>query len=69
MKEIGKRIAKLIDLKSIMTLLMTFTMIKLLFYPNDINKELLMLFSTTYGSMMTYYYNRTKKENDENENN
>ena len=69
MKEIGKRIAKLIDLKSIMTLLMTFTMIKLLFYPNEINKELLMLFSTTYGSMMTYYYNRIKKGNDENESN
>lgn len=57
-KEIGKKIAKLIDLKSIATLLMTGTMIALLFYPYDINDELLMLFSTTYGSMMTYYYNR-----------
>lgn len=57
-KEIVKKIAKLIDLKSIATLLMTGTMIALLFYPHDINDELLMLFSTTYGSMMTYYYNR-----------
>lgn len=57
-----EKIAKLIDLKSIITLLMTFTMIALLFYPKEINKELLMLFSTSYGSMMTYYYNRAKKE-------
>jgi hypothetical protein len=58
MKEVGKQIAKLIDLKSIATLLMTGTMIALMFYREEINKELLMLFSTTYGSMMTYYYNR-----------
>lgn len=58
MNEVGKRLAKLIDLKSIATLLMTGTMIALLFYNKEINKELLMLFSTTYGSMMTYYYNR-----------
>lgn len=58
MKEVGKQIAKLIDLKSITTLLMTGTMIALMFYPKEINKELLMLFSTSYGSIMTYYYNR-----------
>ena len=39
-------------------MIMTITMILLMFYPKQINKELLMLFSTTYGSMMTYYYNR-----------
>ena len=62
MKEVGKQIAKLIDLKSIATLLMTGTMIALMFYPKEINKELLMLFSTSYGSMMTYYYNRKGSE-------
>lgn len=62
---IKERIAKLIDLKSINTLLMTITMILLMFYPKQINKELLMLFSTTYGSMMTYYYNRKGKSEDD----
>ena len=65
MNEIGKKFAKLIDLKSIITLAMTGTMIALLFYPRVINKELLMLFSTTYGSMMTYYYNKKGSDNNE----
>lgn len=65
MKEVGKKFAKLIDLKSIITLAMTGTMIALLFYPREINKELLMLFSTTYGSMMTYYYNKKGSDNNE----
>ena len=67
MKEIGRKFAKLIDLKSIITLAMTATMIILLFRKDEINAELLMLFSTTYGSMMTYYYN--KKGNDKDDNN
>ena len=65
MNEVTKRLAKLIDLKSIATLLMTGTMIALLFYNKEINKELLMLFSTTYGSMMTYYYNRKGTDGNE----
>lgn len=65
MNEMGKKFAKLIDLKSIITLAMTGTMIALLFYPHEINKELLMLFSTTYGSMMTYYYNKKGSDNNE----
>ena len=65
MNEIGKKFAKLIDLKSIITLAMTGTMIALLFYSREINKELLMLFSTTYGSMMTYYYNKKGSDNNE----
>ena len=63
------KIAKLIDLKSIITLLMTFTMVALLFYPKEVNDELLMLFSTSYGSIMAYYYNKTKKGSDTDENN
>lgn len=58
---IKNRIAKLIDLKSILMIMMTSTMIALLFTNKDIDKELLMLFSSTYGAMITYYFNRTKK--------
>lgn len=66
MKEISKKIAKLIDLKSIITLMMTGTMIALLFYRKEINEELLMLFSSSYGAIMTYYYNRAKKGDEDN---
>ena len=66
--EIVKKIAKLIDLKSIIMIIMTITMVKLLVNPIEINKELLMLFSTAYGSMSTYYYNR-KKDGENNGNN
>ena len=56
------RIAKLIDLKSIVTLLMTGGMILLLsgaFNPSD---AVFALFSTTYGSIITYFF--MKKSND-----
>lgn len=66
--EIVKKIAKLIDLKSIIMIIMTITMVKLLVNPMEINKELLMLFSTSYGAMSAYYYNR-KKDGENNGNN
>jgi hypothetical protein len=55
------KFAKLIDLKSIVTLLMNIAMVVMLFYPHEINKEILMIFSTAYGSVMTYYFNRKDK--------
>ena len=55
------KIAKLIDLKSIVTLLMNIAMVIMLFYTREINKEILMIFSTAYGSVMTYYFNRKDK--------
>ena len=57
-----ERIAKLIDLKSIVTLLMTGGMILLLtgvFNPSD---AVFALYSTTYGSIITYFFMR--KQND-----
>ena len=56
------RIAKLIDVKSIVTLLMTVGMILLLvgvFNPPD---AVFALFSTTYGSIITHFF--MKKNND-----
>lgn len=58
---IKEKIAKLIDLKSIITLMMTIAMVVLLFYRKEINKEILMMFSTSYGSMITYYFTRKEK--------
>lgn len=60
--ELIRKIAKLIDIKSFITLLMTGVMILLLFYKDDVNDELLMLFSTSYGSIVTYYYSRKDGE-------
>ena len=53
-----EKIAKLIDVKSIMTLSMTAGLLALLFCPLEPSKEILALFCTSYGSIMTYYYNR-----------
>lgn len=64
--EVLKKVAKLIDLKSIIMLIMTITMVALLFYPKEINKELLMLFSSSYGGMIAYYFNRIKKDGENN---
>lgn len=60
-----EKLAKLIDVKSIVTLLMTIALVVLLFYNKEINKELLMLFSTSYGSVVTYFFTR-KSKNEEN---
>lgn len=49
------------DLKSFVTVAMTIAMIALLFYPYNINKEVLMLFSSSYGAVMTYFFNRKKE--------
>lgn len=51
------------DVKSFMTIIMTFGLIALLFVPS-INppKEVLALYCTSYGSILTYYFNRKKDE-------
>ena len=51
----------LTDLKSFVTVVMTIAMVVLLFVPYNVNKEVLMLFSTSYGSIMTYFFNRKKE--------
>lgn len=48
------------DLKSFVTVVMTIAMVILLFVPYEVNKEVLMLFSTSYGAVMTYFFNRKK---------
>lgn len=52
------RFAKLVDVKSIVTLAMTIGLLALLFCPVEPPKEVLALFCTSYGSIMTYYYTR-----------
>ncbi len=46
------------DVKSFVTVVMTIAMVILLFIPYEINKEVLMLFSTSYGAIITYFFTR-----------
>lgn len=55
------------DLKSFVTVVTTIGMIALLFVPIEVNKEVLMLFSTTYGAIITFFFTKdNKKEKIEN---
>mgnify|MGYP007126856320 CR=1 FL=1 len=56
------KFAKLIDVKSIVTLGLTACMAALLFGPFDPPQEALALFCTSYGAIITYFF--TKKSDD-----
>jgi hypothetical protein len=58
---IKEKIAKLIDLRSIITLIMNIALVVMLFYREEIDREVLMIFSTAYGSVMTFYFTKDKK--------
>lgn len=49
------------NLKPFITVIMTFALVALLFVPITINKEVLMLFSTSYGAMITYFFTERKE--------
>lgn len=52
------KLAKLIDVKSIVTLCMTACMAGLLFGVYNPTQEALALFCTSYGSIVTYFFTR-----------
>lgn len=57
-----EKFAKLIDLKSIVTLVMTVAMILLLTGTFNPPKEILTLYASSYGAIITYFF--TKKSGD-----
>ncbi len=57
---IKERIAKLIDLKSIITLLMTIFLGVLLFSEKKVNESVLALYCTSYGAIITYFFTKKK---------
>lgn len=63
--KIRERIAKLIDVKSLVTLIMTVAMVLLLTGVFKPSPEVLSLFSMTYGAIITYFF--TKKKDNEGE--
>ena len=46
------------SVKSFVTVVMTIAMVALLFIPWKVNKEVLMIFSASYGSVITYFFNK-----------
>lgn len=60
-----EKIAKLIDLKSIITLTLIITLEILIIRGNDLNNDLFLLFSNILTMVITYFF--TKKSNKEGE--
>ena len=56
------RFSNLIDVKSIVTITMTCALVGLMFFSENVNKDILMLFSSTYGSVITYFFTKSKTE-------
>ena len=51
------------DLKSFLTIIMTIAMIVILIFNIEVNQAVFALFSTAYGSMITFFF--TKKSSKE----
>lgn len=51
-----EKFSKLIDVKSIVTLTMTAALVALLFCGVEPPKELLALYCTSYGAIITYFF-------------
>lgn len=58
-------LVKLFKVKSLVTIFMTLAMIAMLFINSDPPQEILALFCTSYGSIVTYFF--TKKDSEEGE--
>lgn len=51
-----KRLANLLSVKSIITIAMTAVLVVLLLRPIEPNKEILALYCTSYGAVITYFF-------------
>lgn len=58
MKNFVERICKLMEVKSIVTLAMTGALVYLLATNKAIQPELLALYSSSYGAVVTYFFTR-----------
>ena len=57
-----ERLAKLLEVKSLVTLAMTAALVALLFGEAEPQRELLALYCTSYGSIITYFFTRKQHE-------
>ena len=58
-----EKITKLIDVKSIVTIVMTIALVLMVTGVFEPSKEVFTLFASSYGSIITYFF--TKKKNEE----
>lgn len=58
MKSFVERICKLLEVKSIVTIAMTAALVYLLATNKAIQPELLALYSSSYGAVITYFFTR-----------
>ncbi len=59
--KLSEKIAALIDVKSIVTLVMTGALVVMLFSGSNPPSELLALYCTSYGAVITYFFTRRKE--------
>lgn len=55
------------SVKSFVTIMMTFGMLYMLIFNPEVDKDILVIFSTAYGSIMTYFFTRKDENKTENE--
>lgn len=60
--EIVKKVARLLEVKSIVTIALTAAMLGVLFAGDKVSSEALALFSASYGSIITYFFTRKDSE-------
>lgn len=58
MKSFIERVCKLLEVKSIVTIAMTAALVYLLATNKAIQPELLALYSSSYGAVITYFFTR-----------
>lgn len=56
------KLAKLLEVKSLVTLALTGGMLALLFGPFQPQQEAVALFCTSYGAVITYFFTRKDRE-------
>ena len=57
-----EKLWKLLDVKSLVTLAMTMALVALLFCGVEPQRELLSLYCTSYGAVITYFFTRKQHE-------
>ena len=57
-RKVTDRIARLFDVKSLVTLTLTGAMVGILFGGVEVRQEALALFCTSYGAIITYFFTR-----------
>lgn len=62
---IKKKLAKLIDLKTIITMVMVGALIALMFVTVEVDGDFKTLFCTSFGMVITYYFTRERKDADD----